>query len=110
MRFEQITIIGVGLIGGSVGLAAKARGVATRVVGVDRAADALKNAEQLGAIDTGTADLAEGVRECVARVAPLYAEAGASERLVLRQPVCQHDFPPEQREQAYAFIDTFLRA
>jgi prephenate dehydrogenase len=62
MQFEQITIIGVGLIGGSVSLAAKARGVARRVVGVDRNADALKTAEQLGAIDAGTTSIAEGVR------------------------------------------------
>lgn len=61
MQFEQITIVGVGLIGGSVGLAAKARGVARRVVGVDRSADALAKAQSLGAIDTGTPDLAEGV-------------------------------------------------
>jgi prephenate dehydrogenase len=60
MQFEQITIIGVGLIGGSVGLAAKARGVARRVVGVDRNAEALRKAEQLGAIDAGTTSIAEG--------------------------------------------------
>lgn len=61
MQFEQITIVGVGLIGGSVGLAAKARGVARRVVGVDRSADALARAQALGAIGTGTPDLAAGV-------------------------------------------------
>jgi prephenate dehydrogenase len=63
MQFDQITIIGVGLIGGSVGLAAKSRGVARRVVGVDRNAEALKKAEALGAIDAGTTDLPAGVRE-----------------------------------------------
>jgi prephenate dehydrogenase len=63
MQFEQVTIIGVGLIGGSVGLAAKTRGVARRVVGVDRSPEVLKKAEAVGAIDAGTAELAEGVRE-----------------------------------------------
>lgn len=60
MLFDQITIIGVGLIGGSVGLAAKARGVARRVIGVDRDAEKLKKAESLRAIDAGTTSIAEG--------------------------------------------------
>src|SRR5437868_1116306 len=61
MQFEQITIVGVGLIGGSVGLAAKARGVAGRVVGVDRDPATVASAVALGALDAGTTDLAAGV-------------------------------------------------
>jgi prephenate dehydrogenase len=63
MKFAQITIVGVGLIGGSVGLAAKARGVAGRVVGVGRDTRKLSHAVELGAIDSFTTDLAEGVRD-----------------------------------------------
>jgi cyclohexadieny/prephenate dehydrogenase len=62
MRFEQITIIGVGLIGGSVGLAAKSRGAAGRVVGIGRDARTLARAVELGAIDSFTIDLADAVR------------------------------------------------
>ncbi len=61
MQFEQITIVGVGLIGGSVGLAVKSRHIAKRVVGVDRDAAKLGRAAALGAIDLGTTDLDEGV-------------------------------------------------
>ena len=61
MLFEQITIVGVGLIGGSVGLAAKARGAAGRVVGVDRDPNSIAKAQSVGAIDSGTTDLAAGV-------------------------------------------------
>ncbi len=61
MLFEQITIVGVGLIGGSVGLAAKARGVAGRVVGVDRDPATIETAVRLGALDAGGTDLASGV-------------------------------------------------
>lgn len=61
MRFEQITIVGVGLIGGSVGLAAKARKVANRVVGVGRDRAKLDAAVKQGAIDAGTTSLSEGV-------------------------------------------------
>ena len=63
MLFGQITIVGVGLIGGSVGLAAKARGVAGRVVGVGRDRARLEQAVRLGAIDTFTTDRAEGAAD-----------------------------------------------
>jgi prephenate dehydrogenase len=61
MMFDQITIVGVGLIGGSVGLAAKARGLATRVVGVGRDRAKLARAAELGAVDSFTTEMAEGV-------------------------------------------------
>jgi cyclohexadieny/prephenate dehydrogenase len=61
MLFDQITIVGVGLIGGSIGLAAKARSAAARVVGVDRDPAIIEKAIALGAIDSGTTELAEGV-------------------------------------------------
>jgi len=63
MLFDQITIVGVGLIGGSVGLAAKARGVAGRLVGVGRDRAKLETALRLGAIDTCETDLARGVAD-----------------------------------------------
>jgi prephenate dehydrogenase len=63
MLIEQVTVVGVGLIGGSVGLAAKARGVARRVVGVGRDPKTLARAVELGAIDSFSLDLAEGVRD-----------------------------------------------
>ncbi|MDB5308303.1 MAG: prephenate dehydrogenase/arogenate dehydrogenase family protein [Gemmataceae bacterium] len=61
MLFDQITIVGVGLIGSSIGLAAKARGVAGHVVGVGRDRAKLDRAVQLGAIDSFGTDLARGV-------------------------------------------------
>jgi prephenate dehydrogenase len=61
MLFDQITIVGVGLIGGSVGLAAKARGVARRVVGSGRDPANLARAAELGAIDSHSTNLAEAV-------------------------------------------------
>jgi prephenate dehydrogenase len=62
MLFDSLTIVGVGLIGGSVGLAAKARAATRRVVGVGRNPDTLARARELGAIDEFTTDLAAGVR------------------------------------------------
>jgi prephenate dehydrogenase len=62
MQFEQITIVGVGLIGGSVALAAKARGFTGRVVGVGRDETNLRIASELGLIDSYTTDLTDAVR------------------------------------------------
>ncbi len=58
MRIETLAIVGVGLIGGSVGLAAKARGVAVRVLGVDHSPESLAAAKRIGAIDEAATDLA----------------------------------------------------
>ncbi len=63
MRFEQITVIGIGLIGGSVGMAVRSRKLATRVVGVGRNSAALSRAVELGAIDAFSTDLAAGVKD-----------------------------------------------
>jgi prephenate dehydrogenase len=61
MWIDQLTIVGVGLIGGSVGLAAKARKVVGRVVGVGRDRWKLERAVRLGAIDVFTTGLTQGV-------------------------------------------------
>jgi cyclohexadieny/prephenate dehydrogenase len=62
MLFDSLTIVGVGLIGGSIGLAAKARAASRRVVGVGRNPETLARAQDLGAIDEFTTDLTHGVR------------------------------------------------
>ncbi len=48
-----VAIVGVGLIGGSVGLCLRARGLASRVIGVGRDRAKLDLAVHLGAIDEG---------------------------------------------------------
>lgn len=63
MKLHTLTIVGVGLLGGSLGLAAKRRGVAERVVGTGRTQAGLDRARQLGAIDAGTLDLPAAVRQ-----------------------------------------------
>jgi prephenate dehydrogenase len=63
MAFETLSIVGVGLIGGSIGLAAKERGVARRVVGIGRDERNLSRAQAAGAIDQFTTKLTDGVAE-----------------------------------------------
>jgi prephenate dehydrogenase len=60
-RLRTVAIVGVGLIGGSIGLAVRARKAAKEVVGVGRDAARLDHAVRLGALDRGTTDLGEGV-------------------------------------------------
>ena len=61
MGFKQVTIIGTGLIGGSLGLALKKRRLAGRIIGCDRA-PALKRAQACGAIEAGNSNPADAVR------------------------------------------------
>ena len=57
----KITLIGVGLLGGSVGLAAKKRGVAGCVAGLVRRSESIDECLAIGAVDEATQDLAEAV-------------------------------------------------
>ena len=50
MLFPKITLIGVGLLGGSVGLAARERGVTGRVTGLVRRAESLEECVAVGAV------------------------------------------------------------
>lgn len=61
--FEKITIVGVGLIGGSLGLAIKQCYPGISVIGVDREESVIRRAQERGAIDQGYTDLASGVRD-----------------------------------------------
>lgn len=56
----RIAIAGVGLIGGSFGLALKAAGHAGEIVGLGRDRERLARAVELGAIDRGETDAAAG--------------------------------------------------
>lgn len=62
----KIAIIGLGLIGGSVGLALKQSRVAShelRVIGIPRREETIQEAINRGAIDEGTTDHVKGVSE-----------------------------------------------
>ena len=59
MTPRTLAIVGVGLIGGSIALAARARGVAQRIVGVGRNPESLERAQQRHIIDAWSTDLGE---------------------------------------------------
>ena len=60
--FKKITIIGVGLIGGSLGLALKEKKPNFKIVGIDKQ-NIIEKAIALGAIDEGTVNLKEGIKK-----------------------------------------------
>lgn len=62
-QFDTLAIVGVGLIGASIGLAARRAGVVHRVVGIGRRESSLQIAKNAGAIDLLTTDLAAGVAD-----------------------------------------------
>lgn len=62
MLFNSVCIAGVGLIGGSFGLALRERGLAERVVGLARREATCEAALSMGAVDAATTNLAEAVR------------------------------------------------
>ena len=74
---ERLAIVGVGLLGGSVAKAARARGIARRIVGVGRDLARLDPALRDGALDHATTDVAAGV--------------AAADRIVLGAPVLANE-------------------
>ena len=51
-----------------------------------------------------------GVEDCVNAALPVYVRIfHAGDRLVAVHPDCAHDFPPDIREQAYEFLDRWLK-
>ncbi len=91
---KRVCVIGLGLMGGSLGLALRRAGVAEHIVGCGREV-LLRRAQEMGAIDSGTVDALEAVAECdyvflctpvetsiavMARIAPRLSAGSAGER------------------------------
>jgi len=70
--FERVAVVGLGLLGGSVALAARERGVAREVVGATRSSEARAQALASGAVD---------------RIAPIAEVARGADLVVLATPV-----------------------
>ena len=83
MLFQKISIIGVGLLGGSVGLAIRARGLARCVEGYVRREAAIEESQQLGVVDRASTDLSSVLEDAdltvictpVEKMAPLLKPA-----------------------------------
>ena len=71
--FQQVAIVGVGLLGGSLGLVLKQQGLAKTVMGIGRSQTNLELAVKLGAIDAWASDAKAVVAEsdCVVLATPV---------------------------------------
>lgn len=80
--FERVAVLGLGLLGGSVALAAKQRGVAACVAGATRRRDVLEAALRGGALDEA-GDFEDAVRdaELVVLATPVFAMSDTLRRV-----------------------------
>ena len=62
-HWNKVAILGVGLIGGSIGMAMRDRKLAKEVIGIGRSAAKLKEAKKLGAITSISLDLESAVAD-----------------------------------------------
>lgn len=74
LYFHKVAIIGVGLIGGSLGLVLRERGITNHIIGIGRGVDNLKIAKRRGIINEYTVDVERGVED--------------ADLVVLATPVC----------------------
>ena len=63
MNFGVVAIIGTGLIGGSIGLGLKERGLARSIIGVGHRRSSINKALRAKAIDEGTINIEKAVRQ-----------------------------------------------
>ncbi|MFC1576127.1 prephenate dehydrogenase [Candidatus Omnitrophota bacterium] len=61
--FKKIAIVGVGLIGGSIGLAVKKKKLAGKVIGVSRRESSRKKSIKFKAVDIATLDMKKGLAD-----------------------------------------------
>ncbi len=61
MRFKKITLVGIGLLGGSLGLAVRQRRLAGEIAGYVRRPEGIAQCEQFAAADYATTDLLAAV-------------------------------------------------
>jgi prephenate dehydrogenase len=82
MAIRQITIVGIGLIGGSLGLALRKHKFAGRIIGCDREA-AVERARMRGAIDGGSPHPGDAVRgsQLIVLATPVLAICDLIERI-----------------------------
>lgn len=62
IHFRRVTIIGVGLIGGSLAMVMKKKGLADEIIGAGRRRDNLQKAKRLGVIDGYSLDLQKAAK------------------------------------------------
>jgi prephenate dehydrogenase len=78
MHWRKVTLLGVGLLGGSLGMALRKRGLANQVHGYVRRETSVRECIQAGAVDSASTQLPESVRDAdlIVLCTPLAQMAG----------------------------------
>lgn len=63
--YEQVAIVGTGMMGTSLGIAVRKNGLSGKIIGIDRDFNNLKTAKRLSAIDSYTDCLKDGIADAV---------------------------------------------
>lgn len=74
-KFKKVAVAGLGLMGGSIGLALKRRQAAERIVGIDIDENAARTALELGAVDEIISDFKEGFQDTEILVLAVHLDA-----------------------------------
>ena len=84
MPWQKVTLVGVGLLGGSLGLALKQKSLARRVHGYVRRAASIQECEKLGVVDSASCDLLASVEgaDLVVLCTPLAQMRDLTQRLL----------------------------
>lgn len=61
--FNKVAIIGVGLIGGSIAMVLRSKGLCGHITGIGRSVENLGTAKKLGIIDSFTREIEDGVKD-----------------------------------------------
>jgi prephenate dehydrogenase len=87
VEYDTVAIVGVGLLGGSIGLALRERRLAQKIIGIGRRQTSLDTARKVGAIDNGVTSLANGVAQAQLIVIATPVDTIA-ERVIQAAAVC----------------------
>ena len=86
-QWKSVAIVGVGLIGGSIGLRLRSRGLAAEVIGIGRRPEGLREAADLGAVSRFSTDLSAVAKaELVVVCTPVETVAGLVRKLAAHCP------------------------
>ncbi len=109
--YEQVAIIGTGMMGTSLGLAIKKAGLCNKIIGIDRNFDNLKTAKNLSAIDTYTDCLKDGIADAVLIIfaIPILSIYEVAKRIVyaVRKDAIITDIGSTKGELVYKMTELF---
>jgi prephenate dehydrogenase len=111
LLFNRLVIVGVGLIGGSLGLAARERGLVGEVIGFGRTEANLRVALERGIIDAYTFDPAEAARgtDLLLLAVPVEATGPTAEKFIpFLQPGCVITDAGSTKEQVVNIMERLL--